>query len=172
MPNWCEGTVGIRGRTDDILKFLNEEFVRYTYDVEKHESVEVPGSVFKIDDDSDMTIWLTVDDVAGTWIWIKDTQLAFFDDDQNVNDFVMDKDKSSDIWTLRLPIKQAWSFREDDWMALSSKYHLDFNLFGVECGMEFMMEFQIVNGEYVEGKLTNTKTGNWSWDCPFPWMGG
>ena len=78
MPNWCQGTVGIRGKRDDVLKFLKEGFERYKYDGETNKNVLVSSNIFKMDE-------------------------AYND--------------------------------EDDWTALSSKYHLDFNLYGIECGM-------------------------------------
>ena len=175
MPNWCEGTVGIRGKRDDVLKFLKEGFERYRYDGETHKNALVSSDIFKMDEDlsdEDDVIYLDVDDTAGTWIWIKDTQRAFFDDEQNVHPIIAEKQRNGESWTCRIPIKQAWSYHEDDWMALSSKYHLDFNLYGIECGMEFMMEVQIIDGKCTESKVTDTESGDWCWVCPFPWMGG
>lgn len=175
MPNWCEGTVGIRGKRDDVLKFLKEGFERYRYDRETHKNILVSSDIFKRDEaynDEGDAIFLEVDDIAGTWIWIKDTQRAFYDDEQNPYSIVVEKQRNGELWICRIPIKQAWSYREDDWMALSSKYHLDFNLYGIECGMEFMIEVQIIDGKCTECKITNTDTGDWSWICPFPWIGG
>ncbi len=170
MPNWCEGSLGVRGTKENVLKFLKEGFERHTYNVKTRQNELVPGDIFTFDDEDDDFIEVHFKSKAATWVYIKGTTRAFFDEECGVE--YMSVRTKDDITTCRIPIKQAWGYSEEDWLNIALQYDLDLILYGIECGMEFIQEFKIVRGKISAVTDDDRSTGNWLWDCPFPWLGG
>ena len=170
MPNWCEGSFGIRGTKENVLKFLKEGFERCAYNAKTHQNELVPGDIFVFEDEEDDSMHALVEDVPATWVYIKGTNRAFFDEEQG--GYYTQVRTKDNVTTCRIPIKQAWSYSEEDWLNIALQYDLDLILYGIECGMEFMQEFKIVRGKISTVTDDDRNTGNWLWDCPFPWFGG
>jgi len=145
MPNWIEGTLKLRGKREDIKRFLDNEIDNDF------------GQVCC--DDGDGYLDYTFKHEP----WIKGTDRAFITSDY----LYMDDEECS----VCLDIKQAWSFHKDDWKDKSAKYNVDIKLFGIECGMEFCQEIIVLrnNPKIVANVITYE---DWEWDCPFPNMGG
>lgn len=159
MPNWIEGTMKLRGKQKDIMRFLDIEII-------------ANGSGGDISDYVDRNI--------------RDGFVEYeFKNDPHVNGtrrmFVdesyiyMDKEDEC----VCLDIRQAWCFsfspKSDDedlrlWADFAKKYSIDIKLFGIECGMCFTQEVIALRNERV---ISNVKYyEDWDWDCPFPNMGG
>ena len=161
MPNWIEGTIKIRGKSEDLKRFFTEclepsvffdekptrpleDFVKC--DFGKYNEVTISGEPH-----------------------ITGTRRAFI---QNCDVFWEDE---KSISTLAMPLKQAWSFssRDNDlinWSNISKECNIDIRLFGFECGVEFCEEVEIIKGEITIHNVI--EFDDWTWECPMPNMGG
>ena len=159
MPNWIEGNLKVRGKYDDVKKYLCEGIQGY-YFTKDFEGV--PQSKDK---------FMSVED-TGDWIevsfWgephITGTHRAF------VEDCTVYLEPSDEDVVAVMPFRQAWSFKAGEFKKLSDEWNLDFRLQGWERGMEFGEDITIVRGE--EPKCELLDYDDWYWDCPMPFMGG
>ena len=156
MPNWIEGTLKLRGKRVDIIRFFRE-------------GLEPPTP---IDSENQVTDY-SDDDVLEfdfkDWTHIKGTRRAFITD----NYAYMDHDEG----VICVYVKQAWAFYtgvdsgdQNKWKAISDEYNLDIKLFGIESGMEFIQEMIIIRGR--KPIVNEWEYEDWDWECPFPKMGG
>lgn len=165
MPNWCEGTLKIRGSDHDILKFIKEGLNMYVYETSfNFIAKQVVAS---------KSLWLkTGTDKFGNYINILDRRLYIEGTDRA---FIRPKEElliyNEDIGNyICLNFEQAWDIRSADWVNLSKHWNLDFRLYGIERGGQFCREVEVI-----DGKLTLDKTikyDDWDWECPFPELGG
>lgn len=161
MPNWIEGTLHLRGKVKDIHRFLSEG-------ISKSVSLWNRDIQETIIDDSRPKEGV----VAFNFMhdpWIVDTQRAFLNDQYVA---IRYKDENEETSTS-LGVHQAWSFKTDNWIALSKKYDIDIRLNGFECGGKFGQQITILRGDpepTVDEEVL--KYDDWEWECPFPNMGG
>ena len=151
MPNWIEGTMKLRGKAADLIRFFENGF---DTKVEKKEY-------------SDSVLY-TIDD----FVYINGSRRAFTYDRC---DHYIYTDRPDDIQVALVPIRQAWSFTpydgaEQRWIDLAKEYNLDIRLQGFERGIEFFQDVEIVGGEMVRNDVK--KYEDWDWECPMPRMGG
>ena len=147
MPNWIEGSLKVRGKTQNLINFIEnviDNFSKLKYNNDIEYSFE-------------------------KWTYIKNSRRAF------INDCVIYINSNKENQTIVLPIKQAWSFIASDgeekrWVALANDYKVDIRLQGFECGLEFYQDFAIVNGEIIIDEVKQYE--NWDWECPMPRLGG
>ena len=156
MPNWIEGTLKLRGKTEGLKKFFTEYL----------DPSQILGEVRTIDE----FIELDFDDEMQEYaVSIKDephirnSRRAFLGEDRYVS-WLGDWD------TIALKIKQAWNFDVEPFVAISKECGLDVRLFGFECGMQFCQSIEIIGGEVICDKTI--KYDDWIWDCPMPLLGG
>ena len=153
MPNWCEGSLKLKGEPDKIRKFLIDR-VLYT-DVEDVKENTISDK--KVDDDE---IYF---EIIG-WRWVKNTRRAFL-----TPQFVY----YEDCGVISLNMSQAWGFKYDDWLNVSKEYDLEVKLCGVEQGGQFTDYVHIKDGEISNQKSDTYETfEDWLWNVPFPNMGG
>ena len=161
MPNWIEGTMKLRGKREDIKRFLDNELEASSY---LGEQVPLEKQV-ECDSDASYFEYTFTDEPH-----IKRTRRAFI----TSNYLYMDADEG----TACVNIKQAWSFsvKQDDsdldiWMDNAHKYNIDIKLYGIECGMEFCQE--VIALKDSDKVIHNViQYADWEWECPFPNMGG
>lgn len=169
MPNWIEGTLKVRGKYNDILKFFREGVIAY-HKSGNHDEVLLPEKWIEIreNDNPKYGKWASIQLLYDEWAHVNDTRRAFVFDNSTIdNEIYPNKDEKQ---IVMCKVAQAWSFDPEDWMTVSEKYHVDFRLWGLECGMQFGQEIEII-----DGKLTLNSTfgyDDWDWECPFPWLGG
>ncbi len=161
MPNWIEGTMKLRGKREDIKRFLDNELGTSSYYGEKRAIEE------QVECNSDDSYFeYTFKDEP----YIKGTRRAFVTDDY----LYMEEDEG----TVSIKIKQAWSFDVTPdskelvlWKDNAHKYNIDIKLYGVECGAQFCQEvIALRNCDRVINNVIEYE--DWDWDCPFPNMGG
>jgi len=143
MPNWIEGTLKLRGSSENLKRFFDNAIQPpcYTcyYDGEFNEVKIMPDA------------------------WIKGTSRAFVNDECYIY-----WEKAYE--TVCIPIRQAWCFVAEEWAEISKKYNLDVRLYGFEQGMEFCQEVEIIDGKVtMDNKI---RYDDWDWECPMPRMGG
>lgn len=155
MPNWIEGTLKLRGKTNDMRRFFKtaiqpcacfgkepykqEDFIEFDFNEE--------WNVVHIKEDA----------------YIEGTQRAFINNDCYA-EFEDDED------TVCVPIRQAWAFVPKNWQDISKKFNLDIRLYGFERGMEFCQEVEVIDGEITIDR--EIKYDDWEWECPMPILGG
>lgn len=158
MPNWIKGTMKLRGKHEDIRRFLDNELEASSWCCEEIDTyVEC--------DINDTFVEYTFKNEPH----IKGTRRMFV----TSSDLYMDKDNKG---TVYLDIKQAWSFSARDgeldfWNNIAHKYNIDIKLYGIESGMEFCQEvIALKDSDMVINNVTQYE--DWNWQCPFPGMGG
>lgn len=120
MPNWCEGVMKIRGKYDDVERFVLNQIVK----------------VKKMDSEG----WY---DVIGLG-WIKGVRRG-----RVTQDYIHIKERPKGCAIIAFNYAEAWSIHVDEWLKISKKYHVDVKGFFVERGMEFTQEILIENGKII-----------------------
>lgn len=163
MPNWVEGKLKIRGKPEDIKRWVEECLHCYTTNWlgDGAHTELVKGAVrFERDPDSE-EMYLYVDKSAH----IEGTRRNFVEKGEYVD--LCEEGKKS---ILVVSMKAAWNIEEQPYIEMSKKYNLDFRVYGYEMGMEFNKEIEIVEGEIATYRLIQFK--DYKWECPDPKLGG
>ena len=178
MPNWCQGTLRIRGPKKNVMKFLNECFevndVRFRDDQGQLMPVRSMMEGVKTED-VNVGSWVPVHlNGNGEYIYVAGTKRAFIEWDPVIgmyqNGMVVYHYDDNMTMMVILPVKQAWSFHDEDWIEISKNYEIDLHLFGWECGMEFSQELEIQNGKVMKDETCEYT--DWLWESPCPFVGG
>lgn len=154
MPNWCEGSLKLRGPMNNIINFF-ENGIDLT--AQDHRNGVNISSVVKIEKDDDCCE-INIFDSA----YIKETARAFIDSGYVYLD--------DDIRTVSVSMQQAWGIISEDFLAIAKKYNIDIRIQAFEKGMEFARDVEIVGGEITKDETI--EYDDYIWDCPMPNMGG
>lgn len=173
MPNWCEGSLKLKGDPMDILRFINEGLNAYEYDwvLDKRSSNVVDKSKWMsiVDNTDSVEIYFDRDD-----IYVEDTQRAFINlvyTGLAKRELYIDKHKNPEICVMH--VSQAWGFRDENWIEIAKKYNLDIRLTGIEQGMGFMEDLIITkDGEVTDLSPSYENYDDFEWNCPIPFLGG
>lgn len=176
MPNWMEGSLKLRGNSENILRFFKEGLTSYVgHWTENNEYENIPVEKEKwleiIDNGNDTEVYLNPVDSA--WIHVDNTKRAFIDGRYSIifNNVPKNAIAVTDI-------RQAWDFRTDEWVEIANRFQVDIMLYGIESGIGFMHEVFIGYNGDLKREIIKNKTISFSdyeafkWNCPFPWMGG
>lgn len=151
MPNWAEGTLKLRGKTENIVSALKEMLL------------ENQGATLEEEYDGTLLRFKTENDcfkINGTrraYISGEDIEIWVDDDDYMIIELE--------------DFKQAWAALADNYTEISSKFDVDIKIFTFEMGMEFTQEIEISKGEIIKN-IVNENFTNYSWDVPFSRLGG
>lgn len=153
MPNWIEGTIKLRGESENLRRFFSER-------IEAVPQENIEKCVERRYGDYNEV-------VIGEEVWIKESWRAF------IQPCVISWEKERA--TVCAPIRQAWSFCGDDamrsqWEEISKSSGLDIRLSGFESGAEFFEDAVIISGHVIADTIR--KYNDWDWECPMPMMGG
>ena len=174
MPNWCEGSLKLKGKYDDILRFWEEGVNAYSYSVDRNNERGtdlIPKEEwYEIEEYEESTI-IANHIPPSCWIYIEGTKRAFVDD--SFCSYTILKDSSGKA-IMAIPFRQAWTIRQQDWMDIAKKYHLEIKIYAIESGAGFYCSFHVLSdGAILENNFCQTeKYEDFVWNCPFPWMGG
>lgn len=157
MPNWCVGTLKIRGKFDNIVRFFKDgcEIIR-------------PGSVnMDIDD-----YGLCIEGVDGNYpaLYLKESRRHFIDlsyDSIYCGSDVTDK---NGLCYTSCRLQAAWGIDAGTLLSTCKQYNLDMKILGFERGMEFNQNIEIVDGKIVRDE--EIKYADYFWECPCPDLGG
>lgn len=148
MPNWAEGTIKLRGRSENIASALKEMLLNGTVTLED----KWDGA-------------LLIFNSTTPYFQINKTRRAFIDR------------KQIDVWfeeefcIVELDdFKQAWSAIPENYQEISTKYDVDIKIFTFEMGMEFTQEIEISKGKII--KDICNEFDNYQWNVPFSRLGG
>ena len=161
MPNWCEGSIKVRGRFEDVVKFFKEGIHCWNVKWENDgisEAINPDGIEYAPDED-----YVEVD--IKTTAHIDGTRRAFLDE-QDI--YIHKREDGNAIAVAN--IRQAWGFDTDSYAKISKNYDIDIRLYGFECGMCFNQEVEVIRGEVtIDNEI---KFADYGWECPMPKMGG
>ena len=150
MANWAEGTLKLRGKTENIVSALKEMLL------------ENQGTTLEEEYDGTLLIFKTKND----YFYINGTRRAFISG-EDIEIWLDD-----DFVIIELEdFKQAWVASADNYTEISSKFDVDIKIFTFERGMKFTQEIEISKGEIIKN-IVNENFTNYSWDVPFSRLGG
>lgn len=148
MPNWAEGSLKLRGKSENIASALKEMLLNDTVTLED----KWDGA-------------LLIFNNTAPYFYINGTRRAFIDK------------KQIEVWfeeeflTVELDnFKQAWSAIPENYKKISSKFDVDIKIFTFERGMEFTQEIEISKGEII--KNICYEYDDYQWEVPFSNLGG
>jgi hypothetical protein len=149
MPNWCKGTLKVRGEKSNLEKFVFEGLQPVGFFGEAKEPLKEDewGNVY----------------TKGT-CWIEGTHRGFVEG--------LDLDLSDIEYggVIHLDAKFAWGVDVEGLQKLCQKYNVDIRMYAFERGMHFNQEVEIINGEItMDNEIT---FDDYDWECPCPCLGG
>lgn len=152
MPNWCEGTLKVRGKTKDLKKFVLEGLQ--------------PVGIFG-ESKSPLEIDKYDNCMSSETCHIENTRRGFV---EGLNIYFEEDEEKIDV--IALETKFAWGISASDLQETCKKYNVDMKIYGFERGMEFNQDIEIVDGEIVKDKEIDFKGKDYRWECIMPNMGG
>lgn len=151
MPNWCAGTLRVRGRQKDLQNFVLKGLKPCDIFGNEHTKLELDelGYVY-----CDKTCW------------IEGTHRGFVN---NLNLYFEDYEDDS-THTIALDVKFAWRISADDLLKICKKYNVDMKIYAFEQGMEFNQMIEIIKGRILKDAELHFE--DYRWDCICPNIGG
>lgn len=156
MPNWCEGTLKVRGTIKELKNFVLNGLIPVDMLGVAKESLSLDG-----EDETNIYI-LSVSDI----LYIKGTRRAFCEP----SCIDVYSDEPNDKTILTMPFKQAWAILSNDLLEVCKEFNVDVKIQGFEQGQRFSQIVEIVGGEIIQDE--EIKYDDWEWDCPCPDIGG
>lgn len=148
MPNWAEGSLKLRGRSENIASALKQMLLNDTVTLED----EWDGTLLKFNN-------------TAPYFYINETRRAFIKQEQ-IEVWLEDEFCIVELNNF----KQAWSAIPENYQEISIKFDVDIKIFTFECGMEFTQEIEISKGEII--KDVCYKYDDYQWEVPFSNLGG
>lgn len=155
MPNWCKGVLKVRGKKENILKFLNNGIERHGYPRDEQDNyTQYPLNVKTTEYDE--VIVEKTDSEHHSWLYFKDSRRLFIE--ENIEWYFWN-DGGEEIQVL--DIKQAWRLEPDYFAEISKQYNIDFRMMGFECGVGFTQEIEVIKGKITIDDVKEYKDYNW-----------
>lgn len=148
MPNWAEGSLKLRGKSENIVLALKEMLLNDTSTLKK----AWDGTLLRFDS-------------TAPYFYINGTRRAFIDQKQ-IEVWLEEKFCIVELDNF----KQAWSAIPENYQEISSKFDVDIKIFTFEKGMEFTQEIEISKGEII--KDVCYEYDDYQWEVPFSNLGG
>ena len=148
MPNWAEGSIKLRGRSENIASSLKQMLLNDTVTLED----KWDGTLLKFNN-------------TAPYFYINETRLAFIEKEQ------IEVWLEEEFCIFELDnFKQAWRAIPENYQEISSKFDVDIKIFTFECGMEFTQEIEISKGKII--KNVCYEYDDYQWEVPFSNLGG
>ena len=150
MPNWCEGTLKVRGKVKDLKRFVLEGLrpVGYMGEIKEPLALNEYGDVY-----------------SKETYHIENTYRGFV---EGIDIYFSDMDREKEI--ICLDTKFAWGIDAEQLREICIKYNVDMRIYAFERGMEFNQDIEIVDGVIKSDRKIEFK--NYEWECVMPTMGG
>ena len=163
MPNWSKGNLKIRGKKENIIKFLEEG----TSLLDGFwEPKEIKPEI-EINDCDEIEI-KNLNKLKGIdCLYIKGTHRNFIEPVKN-EIYIHDIDEKEQIICLE-NFKAAWGIDADALRVISARYDIDLKIYGFECGMEFNQDIEIIKGKIIKDE--EIKFVDYVWECIEPYIG-
>lgn len=161
MPNWAEGTLKIRGKKENVIRFLKEGIIAApNFKMTEDGPVTVPQKVDISEDDYSTTLY------SENEFYINNTRRAFIDR----KEIEVWHEECDEALVEILGFKQAWGVIKEDFEGISKKYNIDIKIFVFEMGMEFTQEVEVIEGETTKNIVK--EYDDYFWEVPFSSIGG
>lgn len=151
MPNWCEGTLKIRGKQKDVKRFVLEGLRPVDFFGNEKEPLNLDKYNNVYSNDS---------------CYIEGTYKGFVKD----LDVYFDEEEDENIICKAVEAKFARGIEVETLVETSKKYGVDFKIYAFERGMEFNQDIEIIAGEIVKDE--EIKFNDYTWECICPNVGG
>lgn len=151
MPNWCKGSLKVRGTKASLKKFILEGLYPVGFLGEEREKLSLNE----------------YDDIySEETCWIENTRRGFV---EGVEVYLSDHE-DDEILVAVFDSKFAWGISASELLETCIKYHVDMKIHAFEMGMEFNQVIEIIDGKIVKDEELHFK--DYQWDCIFPKLGG
>lgn len=151
MPNWCVGTLRVRGKSENLKNFVLKGLKPVDFLGNECSKIEL-----------DEFGYATSDGMC----WIEGTRRGFVNDlDVSFEDYEDDS-----IHTIALDVKFAWGISADDLLKICKNYNVDMKIHGFEKGMQFNQIVEIIDGKILKDEELHFE--DYRWECICPNMGG
>lgn len=154
MPNWCRGTLKVRGEYDKIQAFLSNALDECRYYGEPPE-----GPLLEVAETPEYA-----DIALHRMARLKDTSRGFVEDTY----FLLQKKAGKQI--IFLEARFAWDIKTEELQWLSQEYGVDLKITAFERGAQFERDIEIVQGFISLDSVKEYQ--DYEWMCPCPTMGG
>ncbi len=148
MPNWCEGTLKVRGTKENLMKFILEGLHPVNFLGNEEEPLKNDCGYIACESNC----------------WIEGTFRGFV---TNLDVWICDVE---DIDIICLETKFAWGIDAEQLLDVCKKYNVDMKIYAFERGMEFNQDIEIINGEIIKDE--EIKFDDYRWKCVCPTVGG
>lgn len=148
MPNWCEGTLRVRGKKKNVVEFILKGL----------KPVGKFGHALSLDEFGDIN--------SNETYRIENTDAGYI---LKVNSF-LGKYKDEDNVVVALDAKFGWNIYSEELFKTCIKYSVDMKIYGFEKGMQFNRNVEIVDGEILKDEKIKFK--DYDWECICLNMGG
>lgn len=150
MPNWCEGTLKIRGEKEDVINFLKNGIT----------PIGLMGDT--AEPEIEETEYHTMVKTEKGGFYLEGTRRGFIEESSIWYEY--DRD------VLAVEYKQAWGLDPEQLRAISEKFNIDLKIYAFEKGMEFNEHVEIHKGVIMKNE--EIKFDDYDWECPCPNIGG
>jgi hypothetical protein len=160
MPNWCEGTLKVRGEQENIKRFLTEGLEAQNYGAAIAQMVGKPVEEKLIEvEESEYSFTVRAEE----GFYLKGSRRHFIEGKEI--EWYLDND------VLVIPdFKAAWGIDPLTLVDVSNKYQIDLNIYAYERGMEFNQRIEVHKGNLIKNE--EIKFDDYAWECPEPHIGG
>lgn len=149
MPNWCSGSLKVRGTKENLTKFILEGLqpVGFLGEERKRLTLNEYGDICSTET-----------------CWIENTRRGFVEKPEvYLSEF-------EDGGVATFSARFAWGISAEELQKTCIKYQVDMKIHGFERGMEFNQIIEIVDGEIVMDEEIHF--GDYEWECICPTLGG
>ena len=151
MPNWCKGSLKVRGTKENLTRFILEGLHPVGFLGEERERLSKNEYV---------------DICSEETCWIENTRRGFVEGVE----VYFSSNEENEILVVVFDSKFAWGINASELLANCIKYHVDMKIHAFERGMEFNQVIEIVDGKILKDEELHFE--NYQWDCICPNMGG
>lgn len=151
MPNWCAGTLRVRGKKKDLQNFVLRGLKPCDTFKKEHTKLE-------LDEFGNVS--------CNETCWIEGTQRGFI----HGLDVYLENYEDDSIHAIALDVEFAWGISSEELLELCRKYHVDMRIYAFEKGMEFNQIIEIIDGKILKDEELHFE--DYRWDCICPNMGG
>lgn len=153
MPNWCEGTLKVRGKIEDLKKFVLEGLKPVDFLGNYLEPLKIEESYERCK--------------TSETCHIENTRRGFV---EKLDIWFCDYEDTDEKQVICLDTKFAWGIEAEQLQKTCKKYNVDMKIYAFEKGMEFNQDIEIVDGAIVKNE--EIEFDCYDWDCIMPTMGG
>lgn len=171
MPNWAEGNIRVRGKRENIIRYIQENAISI-YALQNGKYEERP--IHLEEDSGGYELLMEKNPETDDCLWFKDSNRQFIDfdgSDSFSGEFSDDDKHTNKDQVLFLPsFKGAWGVDNECFRKAALEFKVDIRIFVWERGLEWSSISTFFRDGHVE---TESRTyADWLWESALPNYGG